>query len=288
MSAPLPSPAPPPLASSRIAAAQQALGRWAGNLWSGAQYAAPTQPARPSGYPELDVELPGGGWPATGLTELLLAAPGSGEWRLLAPLLRAQAAQRPVLCVAPPLQPHAPALVALGLPLARFVWVTPADAAAAAWALEQGLRCGGVGTALWWGDAATPALRRLHLAALEHDCLLLALRPLAARRQSSPAPLRLACRPAAGGRLEIEVFKRRGPAQATPLRLALPPVAGLEAPLQLALPPVVGLEVSPRPAPPPVVGLEVRPRSAPPPVAGLEGPAQVDAALAPRGQAARA
>lgn len=219
-----------PTLPPHIVAAQGALGRWAGSLWAGTQFAAPVQPARPSGYPELDAELPGGGWPAAGLTELLLAAPGSGEWRLLAPLLRAQAAQRPVLCVAPPLQPHAPALVALGLPLARLVWVTPTDAAAAAWALEQGLRCGGVGTALWWGDATTPALRRLHLAALEHDCLLLALRPLAARQQSSPAPLRLACRPAAGGRLEIEVFKRRGPTQAAPLRLALPPVAGLELP----------------------------------------------------------
>ena len=119
-----------------------------------------------------------------------------------------------------------PALRGLSLPLQRFVWVTPPDPADAAWALEQALRSGGIGTALWWGDAGTAMLRRLHLAALEHGCWLLALRPPSARGQSSPAPLRLACRPAARERLAVDVFKRRGPAQAAPLLLHLPPVAG--------------------------------------------------------------
>jgi hypothetical protein len=202
------------------------LGRWADRVWAGTQFAAAAQPTLPTGYPALDAQLPGSGWPASGLTELLFDAPGSGEWRLLAPALRAQAALRPVVCVAPPLQPYAPALQGLGLPLQRFVWVTPPDPADAAWALEQALRSGGIGTALWWGDAGTAMLRRLHLAALEHGCWLLALRPPAARGQSSPAPLRLACRPAARERLAVDVFKRRGPAQAAPLLLHLPPVAG--------------------------------------------------------------
>ncbi len=221
-----------PPGSLRVAVAHTRLGRWADSVWAGAQFAAPSQPALPTGYPALDAELPGGGWPASGLTELLLDAPGSGEWRLLAPVLRTQAAMRPVICIAPPLQPYAPALQALGLPLQRFVWVTPPDAAHAAadaaWALEQALRSGGCGTALWWGEATAPMLRRLHLAAREHGCLLLALRPLAARNQSSPAPLRLACMPAAQGRLAVSVFKRRGPAQSQPLLLVLPAVPGLE------------------------------------------------------------
>ena len=222
--APLALPGPPgPL---RDAAPAALLGRWADRLWAGTQFAAAAQPTLPTGYPALDAQLPGGGWPASGLTELLFDAPGSGEWRLLAPALRAQAALRPVVCVAPPLQPYAPALQGLSLPLQRFVWVTPPDPADAAWALEQALRSGGIGTALWWGDAGTAMLRRLHLAALEHGCWLLALRPPAARGQSSPAPLRLACRPAARERLAVDVFKRRGPAQAAPLLLHLPPVAG--------------------------------------------------------------
>ena len=58
----------------RVAAVQGALGRWAERLWSGAQFATVSQPALPTGYPALDAELPGGGWPASGLTELLLAA----------------------------------------------------------------------------------------------------------------------------------------------------------------------------------------------------------------------
>ena len=207
------------------AAASAALpDRWRDSIWSGTQFAAPAQPAVPTGYPALDARLPGGGWPASGLTELLLDAPGSGEWRLLAPALRTLAAQRPVVCVAPPLQPYAPALQALGLPLQRFVWVAPPDPADAAWALEQTLRSGSCGAALWWGDAAVPMLRRLHLAARDCGGLLLALRPPAARRQSSPAPLRLACTPAPQGQVEIVVFKCRGPAQATPLRLSLPPI----------------------------------------------------------------
>jgi protein ImuA len=217
---------PSPAFSGPAAASAALRGRFGDSVWSGTQFATPAQPAVPTGYPTLDARLPGGGWPAAGLTELLFDAPGSGEWRLLAPALRTLAAQRPVLCVAPPLQPHAPALQALGLPLQRLVWLMPPDAVDAAWALEQALRSGSCSAALWWGDAALPMWRRLHLAAREHGSLLLALRPPAARQQSSPAPLRLACTPAPQGQLEIDVFKRRGPAQAAPLLLRLPPIAG--------------------------------------------------------------
>jgi protein ImuA len=214
--------------SLRATVAHTRLGRWADSIWGGAQFAAPSQPALPSGYPALDAELPGGGWPACGLTELLLEAPGSGEWRLLAPVLRTLAAARPVVCIAPPLQPYAPALQALGLPLQRFVWLTPPDAADAAWAAEQALRSASCGAVLWWGEAAAPMLRRLHLAAREHGGVLIALRPMGARQQSSPAPLRLACTPMPHDRVAVSVFKRRGPAQARPLLLALPAVPGLE------------------------------------------------------------
>lgn len=194
---------------------------------------------RSTGFAALDAELPGGGWPATGLTELLLAAPGSGELRLLAPLL----AQGPqglqhagsLLCIAPPLTPYAPALHALGWPLGRLVLVTPESLADAAWAAEQGLRSGACAAVLWWqkeerapAAALATALRRLHLAALEGACPLFALRPTSAHMQSSPAPLRLVLEPMAQGRLAVTAFKRRGPAMATPLLLMLP-VAGLSA-----------------------------------------------------------
>jgi protein ImuA len=191
---------------------------------------------RPTGFATLDAELPGGGWPAAGLTELLLAAPGSGELRLLAPLLAQGLAQGgSVLCIAPPFLPYAPALRALCLTLERLLLVRPETLADAAWAAEQGLRSGACTAVLWWqaevrspAAALATALRRLHLAAQEAGCPLLALRPAAARTQSSPAPLRLLLEPAAQGQLAVTAFKRRGPAMAAPLWLTLP-VAGLPA-----------------------------------------------------------
>jgi multiple antibiotic resistance protein len=41
----------------------------------------------PTGFAALDAQLPGGGWPCGVLTELLLAQPGVGEMRLLAPVM---------------------------------------------------------------------------------------------------------------------------------------------------------------------------------------------------------
>ena len=41
----------------------------------------------PSGYPDLDRHLQGGGWPQQGLMELLLPQAGIGELRLLLPVL---------------------------------------------------------------------------------------------------------------------------------------------------------------------------------------------------------
>ena len=179
---------------------------------------------RATGHAALDAELPGGGWPAAGLTELLLAAPGSGELRLLAPALAARA----LLWIAPPFIPYAPALTALGIALDRLTVVTPDSAADAAWAAEQALRSGALGAVLWW--EAQPArvptmpatLRRLHLAAMEGRTPLFALRPAAVRAQSSPAPLRLAIEPVGASKLAVEVFKRRGPPMAAPLVLTLP------------------------------------------------------------------
>ena len=195
-------------------------------LWQADQLAsAGGLPACASGFAALDAELPGGGWPVGVLIELLLREAGSGEIQLLAPALRCLAkASRELVWIAPPYPPYAPALLALGLPLERLLWVHPAGEADAAWAAEQALRSGGAGAVLWWSREARPAtLRRLHLAAQEGNAPLFALRPAAARQQSSPAPLRLVLEPIVGSRLQVDVFKRRGPALAQPLTLALAP-----------------------------------------------------------------
>lgn len=208
------------------------------NLWRADTLVHTSLPTCPSGHARLDAELPGGGWPLAGLSEIL-TVPGSGEMQLLAPALaRPRSAADTALgtppvaivWIAPPCLPYAPALVGLGLPLKHLCWIQPATEADGAWAAEQALRAGRCAWVLWWPKAATPEmLRRLHLAAQEGHTPLLALRPLAARGQSSPAPLRLACQALPGRGLAVDVFKRRGPALDTPVRLDLPhPVPGAQ------------------------------------------------------------
>jgi len=232
-------------------------------LWRASQVGRHAGPVWPSGFAALDAVLPGGGWPAGTLTELLLPHPGVGEWRLLAPALaalqqaaEAQAGPRQVLLFDPPAQPCAWTLRALGLDL-RQTWLvqpppaepavpaTPASssrrrpgrhaavepAAPAAtrhtlWALEQALASGQVGAVLAWLPPRLPAdaLRRLQLAAQAHPGPVFLLRDLATRRQPSAAPLRLALAPGAPDTLQVELLKRRGPPLAQPLQLALAPV----------------------------------------------------------------
>jgi protein ImuA len=56
-------------------------------LWRAHQLGRAAAAVQPSGFGVLDAQLPGGGWPCRALTELLLAQPGVGEMRLLAPAL---------------------------------------------------------------------------------------------------------------------------------------------------------------------------------------------------------
>lgn len=192
-----------------------------------------------SGFVALDAELPGGGWPVRVLTELLLAQPGLGEIRLLAPALAALArGGRSVMLFDPPAELSATALAQLGWPPGQCIVVRGRDGvrhpslrrhlpgADVCWALEQVLRSGQAGAVLaWLGAAARPdALRRLQLAAQSHEGPAFLLRELAERIRPSPAPLRLSLHTAGPDELAVQVVKRRGPAMSRPLHLALSPV----------------------------------------------------------------
>src|SRR5258706_5580543 len=85
------------------------------DIWRGQDLSRAGAPTVPSGFPELDAELPGGGWPAGALTEILPAHEGIGELRLLGPAL-AGLSQRGLrlVWVSPPPPPHASALAAAG------------------------------------------------------------------------------------------------------------------------------------------------------------------------------
>jgi protein ImuA len=198
----------------------------------------------PSGFARLDAELPGGGWPVRVLTELLLVQPGQGEIRLLAPMLGPIARSgRSVLLFDPPAELCAVALAELGWPPGQCIVVRGKDGirhpalrrhlpgADLCWALEQALRSGQAGAVLaWLGAAARPeALRRLQLAAQAHEGPAFLLREISARVRPSPAPLRMVLHVAGPDELALQIVKRRGPAMAQPLRLALMPVLSEQA-----------------------------------------------------------
>ncbi|MGA2025233.1 MAG: hypothetical protein ABSH23_10795, partial [Steroidobacteraceae bacterium] len=61
------------------------------------------RPAMPSGFAQLDANLPGGGWPMGAIAELMPAAMGIGELSLLLPALSGLTrAGRCIAWIAPP------------------------------------------------------------------------------------------------------------------------------------------------------------------------------------------
>ncbi|MCF8150075.1 MAG: translesion DNA synthesis-associated protein ImuA [Sulfuritalea sp.] len=186
----------------------------------GDAFAVAPAPTFASGFPRLDAELPGGGWPRGALTELLAEHEGIGELGLLLPALAAlTAAGRTVVLIAPPHRVHAPAWAAAGIRLDCLCLVFPRRSRDALWAGVEALRCGGVAATLLWldtqwrGQLPANSLRRLHLAAGEGGGAAFCLRPLRLAAAASPAPLRLQLQTAqtAGGRLRVTLLKRRGP-----------------------------------------------------------------------------
>ena len=192
------------------------------DVWRADALAAPRAQTLSSGDTALDAQLPGGGWPVGALTELLQAPGVHNEWRLLLPAL-ASSGSGPVVLVAPPYLPFAPALQAQGL-----LWLGAPDSqgTAALWLSEQALRCAAVDAVLAWLPQVRPEqLRRLQWAAAEHHKLLFVLRPSAAQTQASPAVLRLLLDLDDGAALSLHILKRRGPPLDGPLHLAARPAA---------------------------------------------------------------
>ena len=206
------------------------------DVWRAHALALAPQRTVATGDALLDQHLPGGGWPVGALTELLQAPGVHNEWRLLAPAL-ACCGVGPVVLVAPPHLPFAPALAAQGVAARRLLWFklpssgsgpAPAARGGAAqrasatplWATEQALRCAPVDAVLaWLPQARADQLRRLQLAAAEHHKLLFVMRSDQTRQDASPAVLRLLLSANADGGLCIDLLKRRGPPLENPLHL---------------------------------------------------------------------
>lgn len=188
-------------------------------LWRGqAKVVSPN--IQPTGHAALDAALPGGGWPESALSEILFAASGIGELRLLWPTLaRLTATGERVTLVAPPHLPCPQAWLAAGVDLRHLV-IIKAQGRDALWATEQCLRSGSCGAVLCWPQQADDrALRRLQVAAETGQTLAFAYRPLREAVNPSPAALRLAIetQPA-----QLRVLKCRGGlAPAQPISAAL-------------------------------------------------------------------
>lgn len=160
---------------------------------------AAATPVLPTGYPELDACLPGGGWPGAAVNEILVAAFGAAELQLVAPALRQLCEQQQetdepywLTWISPPHTPYAPALATAGLDLSRILMVRTRRSQDALWAAEQAMRSGTCRAVLLWSDQADARhLRRLQLAAEEGSCWAVIFRLHCMSGQASPAALRL-------------------------------------------------------------------------------------------------
>jgi hypothetical protein len=195
------------------------------DIWRGDSLNRTGAPVVSSGFPALDAALPGGGWPAGALTEILPAHEGIGEVRLLGSALAALSRRGLRLAwIAPPHLPYAPALAAAGIDIARLVIVRTASQKETLWAAEQALASNACGAVLAWPEGTKyPELRRLQIAAEGGRAPAFLFRPPETASESSPAALRIALGTSNGG-LAVEVFKRRGTPLARPILLpAMPP-----------------------------------------------------------------
>jgi hypothetical protein len=176
-------------------------------VWKGRPQVQPVA-AQPTGHALLDSALPIGGWPPAALTEILIAAHGSGELRLLWPTLaRLSDSGERIVLVAPPYVPYPQAWQAAGVDL-RQLSVIEASERDALWAVEQCLRSGSCGAVLCWPNKVDDrALRRLQVAAETGETLAFACRGQQAAANPSPAALRIAIdvRPS-----QLRVLKCRG------------------------------------------------------------------------------
>ena len=180
-------------------------------IWRGGQCAQTAGGAVPTGFADLDKQLPGGGWPRGALTEILVEREGIGELRLLIPaLVRLSRESGWLVWVAPPHVPYAPALTAAGIGLKRLLMVRTQAQTDAWWAAEQALRSGACTAVLaWLGTSDERPLRRLQLAAETGRTWGVLFRPVGAAQERSPAALRLRLEPASSG-LAVHILKRRG------------------------------------------------------------------------------
>ena len=191
-------------------------------IWRGDQLAQTEVNTIPTGFSELDDQLPGGGWARGALTEIQVEREGIGELRLLLPALARLSAQSEWQAwVSPPHVPYAPALSVAGVNLKQMLVAKPRLQADAWWTTEQALRSGSCSAVLAW--LSTPdekRMRRLQLGAETGHAWGVLFRSVSATQERSTAALRLRLEATANG-LAVHILKRRGGQVSKPVMLNL-------------------------------------------------------------------
>ena len=198
-------------------------------IWRGNQLGSPVTSVVSSGFPALDAELPGAGWPCHSLTEILQAQPTVAEWRLLAPAMRqVVAGGRNVVVVGPPKSPHLPGLKYAGLDERHLVWIQADAPAERLWVTEQLIKTNAAGLLVsWLPQARQEQIRRLQVCAQACDGPVFLCRPAAAEHEPSAAPLRVQLRFGLDWELHVHLLKRKGPTHEGDVALSSVP-GGLE------------------------------------------------------------
>ena len=149
----------------------------------------------------LDAILPDRGLLRGTLSEWIAARPGGGAASLVMRVARQAQREGPLIIVDRLRQFYAPALAATGTRLNNVILVRPESRVHELWALEQSLKCPGIGAVLSQIDFLKPQeFRRLQLAAESGPAIGLLLRPATAQSLSGWADIRLLISPRAAPR----------------------------------------------------------------------------------------
>ena len=184
-----------------------------------------TPPGVASSFAVLDAFLPWRGWPMGAMTEIMTDTVGCGELSLLLPAMaRLTQEKRPILCIGAPHTLFASALAQVGIDATRVTQINPSSTLKHnkenLWSAEQALKTGLPGMVVLWspthGHIPPEALRRLHLATIGSETMLIHFRGASCMSQPSPAWLRFGYA-ADDAHIRLQVLKCRGRLLTRPL-----------------------------------------------------------------------
>ena len=203
------------------------------SLWRASQLARCAGDYVDCGHPQLAQELPGGGWPAGALIELLIDHVGTAELQLLQSALHAQERGQ-IVFLQTPYQPHACSLLQAGFSRQRLLWLRSQKLNDALWTAEQVLSSANCAALLFWqNQVKAESLRRLHLAAQHGRTLFYLMRSSRFKDHPSPAILRIHLQVVQQG-LSLSFIKRRGVQkhEAIILPMSLPPAISMRSSIE--------------------------------------------------------